>query len=318
MPDDFSMDSYVAMRDQIAGAEVQPAASTPAATPAAPAPAQDSAASGTATQDPSAADPAAAQPQPPQQPEPPERRRARGVQKRFDELTQARLTAERQAEALLQANRDLIARLAPPQAQPAQQPQQPPVDAQPREEDFPGDYRGYLDARAKWVARQETAAVLRQADEQRQRQAEEQRQQQERQQQLEHVGQVLTEFDARKEAFVKEAPDYDAAIETLDAIQLGPQQAPMLQTLLLRPDSAKVLYHLGKNPQEAQRIASLPPALQGAAIGEFAATVNRAPRPSNAPPPGRPASGMHAPASTSPPTGSMDDYARWRAQQMRA
>ena len=69
---------------------------------------------------------------------------------------------------------------------------------------------------------------------------------------------------------------------------------------------------------EAERIAALPPALQGAAVGEFAASVNRAPRPSTAPPPGRAVTGMRPPSSGAPSSSSMEDYAVWRSRQKRA
>lgn len=314
MPNDndpFSMDNYVAAREEHFAAQSDPAPVAPAVDPAAPS-AQDAANPGPAD---TTADPAAAQPQAPV-PEPEQQRRARGVQKRIDELTRRAAEAERRADLLLDTHRKLVEGQI--QAPRAADPPARPADAPPREEDYPGDYRAFLRAEAEYAATQRTARMLNEDRQAREREQSDRQQQEQQQRQMGQVREVLSDFDARKEAFVKEAPDYDVAIQSLDEIPVGPHNAAMVQTLLLRPDSARVLYHLGRNPQEAHRISRMPPALQGAAIGEFAASVNRAPQPSNAPPPGRAVSGMRPPSGGMPATGSMDDYATWRKRQMRA
>ena len=310
-----SMEDYAAQRE----ASPAPAPDAPALSPAAPS-AQDPANSGPADlQQPTADDPAAAPPQQPDTPQQQEQRRNRGVQKRLDELTRARADAERRADMLLEANRELVARVArgDTPAAPVQQPQAP-VDDRPKESDYPGDYRAFLRAEAEWVAAQKVEKVLQQDREAREREQQTQREQQAHQQQIAQVETVLTDFGKRNAEYAKAAPDFAEASHALDHIEVGPHNAPMVQTILLRPDSAKILHGFAMNPGEAERIAALPPALQGAAVGEFAASVNRAPRPSTAPPPGRAVTGMRPPSSGAPSSSSMEDYAVWRSRQKRA
>ena len=307
------MEDYAAQR----AVSPDPAPEAPALEPAAPS-AQEPANSGTAEPQETATDPAA-QPEAPQE-SPQQReqqRRARGVQKRIDELTRNAAEANRRADLLLEAHRELVARTA--RGEPGQ-PQQPPTaeTQRPREEDFPGDYRSFLRAEAQWEARQVAQEALQQEREARQREVQQREQETQHAQAIAQVETVLTDFGKRNAEYAKAAPDFAEASHALDHIEVGPHNVPMVQTILLRPDSAKILHHLGLNPAEAERISSLPHALQGAAIGEFAASVNRAPRPSNAPTPGRPVSGMRPPNAGVPASNSMDDYASWRTRKTRA
>ena len=91
MPNDTSMDDYAAQRE--AQMQPAPAPEAPAIEPAAPS-AQEAAIPGTAEQHDPAFDPAAAQPQP-ESPQHVEQRRARGVQKRIDELTRRAADSDR-------------------------------------------------------------------------------------------------------------------------------------------------------------------------------------------------------------------------------
>lgn len=317
MPNDVSMDDYAASREAMQPA---PAPVAPASEPAAPL-AQDPAMSGTAKPQDPGHDPAAAPAQQPESPQQQEQRRSRGVQKRLDELTRRAGDADRRSDMLLETNRELVARLARAEQQPAPQQRTAPTDpanARPREEDYPGDYRAFLRAEAQWEARQATEQVLQRDREVRNQQAAQEREQAQAREQLAQVETVLTDFGKRNTEYAKQAPDFAEASHALDHIEIGRHNAPMVQTILLRPDSAKILHHLAMNPGEAERMASLPPALQGAAVGEFAATINRAPRPSTAPAPGRAVSGMRPPNAGAPASNSMDDYAAWRSRQSRA
>jgi len=318
MPNEVSMDDYAAQRE--AQMQPAPAPEAPAIEPAAPS-AQEAAIPGTAEPQDPALDPAAAQPQQTESPQHVEQRRARGVQKRIDELTRRAAESDRRADMLLEANRELVARVTRGEqpANPQQRPQAPEqADARPREEDYPGDYRAFLRAEAQWEARQVTQQALQQERDARERETQQQREQEQARQQLAQVETVLTDFGKRVNEYAKQAPDYIEATHALDHIEIGPHNAPMVQTILLRPDNAKILHHLSMNPGEAERISALPPVLQGAAIGEFAASINRAPRPSTAPAPGRAVSGMRPPNSGAPASSSMDDYAAWRSRQARA
>lgn len=82
----------------------------------------------------------------------------------------------------------------------------------------------------------------------------------------------------------------------------------------------EVLYHLAKNPDEAARIALLPPTRQAVAIAKVAQSVGAPRRVSNAPPPISPkVNGMGtAPASLDDPNLSMEEWARIRNEQVMA
>lgn len=78
----------------------------------------------------------------------------------------------------------------------------------------------------------------------------------------------------------------------------------------------EVLYHLAKNPDEAARIALLPPTRQAVAVAKLAQNMNAPKRVSSAPPPITPkVSGIgSAPASLDDPDISMEEWARLRNQ----
>lgn len=79
----------------------------------------------------------------------------------------------------------------------------------------------------------------------------------------------------------------------------------------------EVLYHLAKNPDEAARIAMLPPTRQAVAIAKMASGLNAPKRVSSAPPPITPkVSGIgSAPASLDDPNISMEEWVRLRNEQ---
>lgn len=62
-------------------------------------------------------------------------------------------------------------------------------------------------------------------------------------------------------------PDFMSAVQTLDALGISGEQ---VQSLLGMDDAHKVIYSLGKNPEEAERILSLPPLQQGRELERLA------------------------------------------------
>lgn len=82
----------------------------------------------------------------------------------------------------------------------------------------------------------------------------------------------------------------------------------------------EVLYHLAKNPDEAARIALLPPTRQAVAIAKVAQNLNSPKRVSAAPPPISPkVQGVGtAPATLDDPGLSMEEWARLRNEQTLA
>jgi hypothetical protein len=96
-------------------------------------------------------------------------------------------------------------------------------------------------------------------------------------------------YDAGKSAF----PDFDDALKTFGPSHLGIELEEfnaIVEAADETDDPARTLYLLGKNPNELDRIAALPPSRRGAAIVKFAAAAASAPKPkqlSKAPPPPR-------------------------------
>jgi hypothetical protein len=93
-----------------------------------------------------------------------------------------------------------------------------------------------------------------------------------------------------------------------------PVSETMADVISEHDNGPAILYYLGKNPEEARRIASLPPARQGLELGRIEAKVSVPPpkRTSTAPPPAPALAGGGAPATTPAPENmSMDAFAAW-------
>ncbi len=106
--------------------------------------------------------------------------------------------------------------------------------------------------------------------------------------------------------------DFQSAVKTLDAIGISDDQ---VRNLLGLDDAHKVIYQLGKNPDEAMRILSLPPLQQGRELERMAAkAANPAPKAvSKAPAPVKPVDGR-ANVDPDPSSMSMEEWAKWRAK----
>lgn len=126
------------------------------------------------------------------------------------------------------------------------------------------------------------------------------------QQQMAERGQSVSKVGA--EAY----PDFMNAVTTLDALGISGEQ---VQSLLGMDDAHKVIYSLGKNPEEALRILALPPLQQGRELERMAAKAGQ-PIPkavSKAPAPITPVDGSTT-VETDPSKMSMDEWAKWRAK----
>lgn len=95
-------------------------------------------------------------------------------------------------------------------------------------------------------------------------------------------------WEKGEEAFRKEAKDYDEVVAEFiesDLPDLDPRARQAILELGETGVGQKVLYHLAKNPDEADRIARLPPLRQVIEIGKLEEKVTPAKRTSNAPAP---------------------------------
>lgn len=105
-------------------------------------------------------------------------------------------------------------------------------------------------------------------------------------------------------------PDFQQAVQTLDALGISNDQ---VQSLLGMDDAHKVIYHLGKNPEEAARILAMPPIQQGRELERLAlkSAQPAAKAVSNAPSPITPVDGA-SPGGKDPSKMSTAEWMAWR------
>jgi hypothetical protein len=143
-----------------------------------------------------------------------------------------------------------------------------PQDA-PREEDF-ADYSEYLKAVTRYEVKQELAEERRQHREQ-----EIQRVQQTEEARKRELEESLMEKGNQKYIDFEEVAEQTG--EYLKAKNLKFSQV-MVGALLEADNSQDIVYHLGKNLEEAARIAALPPYAQAKEIGKLEEKLNAQPK----------------------------------------
>lgn len=117
-----------------------------------------------------------------------------------------------------------------------------------------------------------------------------------------------------EEDFRKEAKDYDAVVGEFIEGELADLDPTARRAILELGDTGvgqKVLYHLAKNPDEAERIAKLSPTRQVIEIGKLEDKVTPPKKTSNAPPP---VSGVKGASAIQGYRDNMSDaeYKAWR------
>lgn len=85
--------------------------------------------------------------------------------------------------------------------------------------------------------------------------------------------QAIQAWDARQQAFAREAPDY---FDVLHATE-WPCSEVMAEAIRTSDEGAAVAYHLASNPDEARRIARLPQLAQIREIGRLESHLGRSP-----------------------------------------
>ena len=221
-----------------------------------------------------------------------EHRVPKGVQKRIDRLTQEKYR--------LRAELDFLRSQQPQQAQPAQQAQQP--SQAPKLEQY-NSIEEYLDALADHKASQKFDHLAKE------REAKESQTRQQRE-----VAKLHESYTKQTEQARQAYGDFDDVVQDPDL----PISQAMAEAIMRSTNGADVAYYLGKNPDQAARIASLDPFSAAVEIGRIAATVVR-PQPrktSNAPPPIQPV-GARATPVTDPDKMSTEDWLKWRNDQLK-
>lgn len=223
----------------------------------------------------------------------------KGVQKRIDELTGNWRAEQRRAEHL-QGQIDRLLRMQEDQLKPgdAQQDLAPPEE-RPRQEDFQ-NYDDYLVAVAKHEAMNETKSLV-------QKELDKLRQQQEATTQVSREQQAVEAFNERAAQARAKYDDFDTVVATSTA-GVTETMTHAIRESDLGPD---IVYHLGKNPDVATRIASLSPISQVRELGKLEVQLSQAPKRTNA----------SAPPAQVKPSGSVEktpenmtheEYRKWR------
>jgi hypothetical protein len=230
----------------------------------------------------------------------PEAKKAKGVQKRIDELTANWRSTERDRDYW----RELAMQHLKGDGQPAQPQQAPQTQAEPapKEEDF-ASYDDFLRATARWEVKQELA-------QERQRQQEEAKQREQQQ----TYQQRVQSFQQRMQTFAAEHPDFQQV-----ALNPSVPITDAMQEAILDSDMGpQVAYHLGQHPEEAARIARMSPYAAAREIGRIEARLAIPPKPkvSQAPEPIRPVGGSGEGRSKSPDEMSISEWMAWRNKQV--
>lgn len=231
------------------------------------------------------------------------------AQERIDQAVKARLAREqrkheRELESLRLENQRLKAAPAPAPEPPA--PSGAPDPNDPKFQD-PADY-------FRALARHEAQETLRQ---------ERERDRQEREKQTNQ--QRMSAWQERENAAMTRHEDYEDVADMGHLQRNGALSPAMASAIVASDHGPELLYLLGKNTEEAQRIASLPPELALLALGRMEARLDTTkptkPTITGAPPPIKPVTGGTGGGALDPSKMSDEEYLAHRRaeyQQRRA
>lgn len=223
----------------------------------------------------------------------------KGVGKRIDELTRNWRETERDRDYW----RDLALRYT--------QPQQPKVETPAPQEtklktlaDFDyddGKYQQYLFTEAQKRA---VEAAKRELEQERERESRTQR---------------VSSFKSRETEFAKTVEDYDEVVRN-PRLPITQAMADVIQE---SEDGPALAYHLGKNPEIAEKIAMLPPIAAARELGKIEARLayerekaKEKPVVSKAPPPPPKVDASQPAIDKNPDEMSMDEWLKWRQKQL--
>lgn len=272
------------------------------------------------TPDPAPPPPQDATPEPPEaevtepaepKPEPPKQN---SYQRRISELTSARRTAEQRADQLaanLEKALDALNKMPAPKAD------EPAPDPKPARDAF-ADPDSYDAALIEWSTR--TATRLATAEMERkaaERQAAEEKQ---RSEQADiRVRETLAATWQQKRGELMGDPQFADFVEVAENPDLE-IPVSVLAAAMHTENGPKVLYHLGKHPEEASRIAKLNPMQQAIEIGRVWERLAQPERPQTTKAP-KPIEPVGVRATAAPKTRdemTMDEYAAARTPELMA
>lgn len=229
-----------------------------------------------------------------------EKPRKGGFQRKIDRLTREKYEMARRLEALESRLADKPAgeAKAQPKAASAERPKSAEFD----------DYDEFLDALADWKVDQKLAAARSAEAEAAAREAQ---------------AAVTAEWHARLDEYRAATPGFDEALEASETVF-----PPVAQQAIVESELGPALaYHLATHPEEAARIAALPPVAAVRALGKLEAKLDakastpEKPKPkaaSAAPAPVKPVSGGGRSVDLNDPELPFDEWERQRNAQLRA
>jgi len=225
------------------------------------------------------------EPEKPKEPEVP-----KGVQKRIDRAVREKYEAQARAKMLEERLAALEQRAEPRQA--------PISNSEPTIDKF-DNFDEYVAAKAEFIAKRQIESTLSEREKSQMAAKEAAARQQ-----------SVDSWTKRVSAATADLPDFEDVIASSDV----PMTDVMQQSIMESDIGPKVAYYLATHPDEALKIAQLPPIRAVAALGrleERLETAKPATKPTQAPPPVQPV-GSRATASKDPGKMSDAEYAKWR------
>ena len=220
-----------------------------------------------------------------------------GAQKRIDELTWHRRNLERDVAHWRELALKNMQQPAAPESKPEAKPSKKLADFNYDEEAF----SEYLVEHAADKAAEKAAAKLREQQEQERKQSSRKDNE--------------TKFREREAKFRAEAEDYE------DIAYMAPIN-DIVDVVMAMDEGPRIAYYLGKNPETAARINSLPPHLAAVELGRLDAKLAtereqaKAKPVSKAPPPPPKIDATEPAVSKDPKDMSDTEFAKWRKRQI--
>lgn len=225
---------------------------------------------------------------------------ANPVQKRIDQLTWKAHEAERRANAAIMAQQEDRQRLAQYEQQWQELQRRA---AQPRFEQYgdPEQFQRATEAYNQQVIAQERQRFM---------QAQQAQQQAIAQQQFQQA------LNARVVEAGQKYADFNEVVSNPNLPNLQTVNPPVLSAILEHEHFPDIAYYLGKNPNEAHRIAGLPPARAILEVGRIAATLTAKPRQSQASAPPATVGTTKGSADKDPNDMTYDEFVKWRRRSI--
>lgn len=234
-------------------------------------------------------------------PEHPEDQAAKRYSTLSRKLEDAQRIIEEKDRLLSDANRTLYQFVGKPEKQPdpAPQPEEIPVPEFTDPDQYTRDMAEYTRKQTERAVAESLKRVLAERE-----------QENRRNQEQAHARSLQQAWAAKREKAISETPDYLEVAENPDV----PISRAMASVIMADDSGPKIAYYLGKNIEEARRIAALDPFMQSVELGALRERILSPTKPttSRAPAPIKPLTGARTPASKSLDEMDMEEYAAAR------